>query len=61
MNPFNGRESYAAHLAVLTKRGADIESIAEAYAAETGHRPVVFSGSSPGAGAFGHLRVRRNR
>jgi galactokinase len=47
-------------VAVLTNRGADIESIAAAYASETGHRPVVFSGSSLGAGAFGHLRVRLN-
>ena len=28
------------------------------FAEETGHSPAVFTGSSPGAAAFGHLRVR---
>ena len=38
---------------------ANVMKIAERYAAETGHAPQVFSGSSPGAAAFGHLRVKR--
>jgi hypothetical protein len=32
--------------------------IAERYADETGRTPQVFSGSSPGAAAFGHLRLK---
>ena len=31
------------------------------FAEETGHSPAVFTGSSPGAAAFGHLRVRLAR
>lgn len=39
--------------------GADaVRDLVAEYARETGHAPRVFSGSSPGAGAFGHLRVR---
>jgi galactokinase len=45
-------------VAVLGRRGADIRQVAQAYADETGLPPRVFSGSSPGAAAFGHLRVR---
>jgi galactokinase len=49
-------------VAVLGRRGAAAEaairSIAEQYARETGRRPYVFAGSSPGAAAFGHLRLR---
>jgi hypothetical protein len=43
----------------LGRRGADITMIADAYAARTGHRHrrQVFSASSPGAAAFGHLRL----
>ncbi len=44
-------------VAVLGRRGAYIGAIAEAFAARTPHRPRVFSGSSPGAMAFGHLRL----
>ena len=44
-------------VAVLGRPGADVSLIADAYAARTGHRPQVFSGSSPGAAAFGHLRL----
>jgi L-arabinokinase len=44
-------------VAVLGRRGADIGSIADAFAARTSVRPHVFSGSSPGALAFGHLRL----
>ena len=43
-------------VAVLGRRGADIGHIADAYAAETGLPPRVFSGSSPGAAGF-HLRL----
>jgi galactokinase len=47
-------------VAVLGRRGADaaVESIAEQYAHETGHRPYIFAGSSLGAAAFGVLRLR---
>jgi len=46
-------------VAVLGRRDAQsaVMEIAAAYADETGHAPHVFSGSSPGAAAFGHLRV----
>ena len=35
-----------------------IERVAANYARETGHRPYIFHGSSPGAREFGHLRLR---
>ncbi len=35
-----------------------LAEICERYAQETGHAPQVFSGSSPGAGEFGLLRLR---
>ncbi|MEN3334608.1 MAG: galactokinase [Blastocatellia bacterium] len=38
---------------------ATVMEIAERYAGETGRAPQVFSGSSPGAAAFGHLRLGR--
>jgi galactokinase len=44
-------------VAVLGRRGADVAAIAEAFTAKTGHRPQVFRGSSPGALAFGYLRL----
>ncbi len=44
-------------VAVLGKRGADVGPIVAAYASRTGHRPHVFSGSSPGAAAFGRIRM----
>jgi galactokinase len=44
-------------VAILGRRGSDIGRIAQAYAAQTGHRPQVFSGSSPGAASFGHRRL----
>lgn len=44
-------------VAVLGRRGADIRRIAQAYEARTGHRPRVFSGSSPGSAAFGTIRL----
>ena len=37
---------------------AAIERISKAYANETGHQPYIFSGSSSGSAAFGHLRLR---
>jgi L-arabinokinase len=52
-------------VAVLGRRPAAAESIkviTKEYARRTGHEPVVISGSSPGAGVFGHLElVRENR
>ena len=39
---------------------ASVMNIAERYAAETGRAPQVFSGSSPGAAAFGHLSLKRD-
>jgi L-arabinokinase len=44
-------------VAVLGRRGADIRRIADAYAEETGLPARIFSGSSPGAAAFGHIRL----
>jgi galactokinase len=38
---------------------ATVMQIAERYASETGRAPQVFSGSSPGAAAFGHLRLKQ--
>ncbi|HJT26396.1 MAG TPA: galactokinase family protein [Pyrinomonadaceae bacterium] len=35
---------------------AAVERVVDSYAKETGHQPYVFSGSSPGALAFGCLR-----
>jgi len=48
-------------VAVLGRRGAGeaVAEVARRYAAEAGHEPYVFGGSSPGAAAFGHLRLRR--
>ena len=42
-------------VAVLGRRGADIDEIARACEVETGNRPRVFSGSSAGAAAFGTI------
>lgn len=46
-------------VAVLGRRDAApaVQAIADRYAAETGHRPVIFSGSSDGAEAFGTLTL----
>jgi galactokinase len=44
-------------VAVLGRRDADIGAIAEACARRAGRLPRVFSGSSPGASAFGALRL----
>jgi len=47
-------------VAVLTHREAAdaVARIAGKYAQETGYRPHIFSGSSPGSAAFGHLKLR---
>lgn len=37
----------------------EILKIKEQYKESTGHLPFIFEGSSPGAGKFGYLRVRR--
>jgi L-arabinokinase len=46
-------------VAVLGRKDAQsaVMEIAAAYAHETGRAPHLFSGSSPGAAAFGHLKV----
>jgi galactokinase len=46
-------------VAVLGNRGAEkiVNEVCEKYASQTGHRPIVISGSSPGAGVFGHLKL----
>jgi L-arabinokinase len=48
-------------VAVLGRRGADeaIERIAGEYARRMNYRPRIFSGSSPGAAAFGHLKLKK--
>ena len=48
-------------VAVLGREGAEksIEAITKEYARRTGHEPLVISGSSPGAGVFGHLKLAR--
>lgn len=47
-------------VAVLGKKGADseIKKIAADYEKQTGYQPYIFSGSSIGAAAFGHLKLR---
>jgi L-arabinokinase len=46
-------------VAVLGRRGADaeIQSVAQKYEKITGHRPMIFSGSSPGAAQFGFVQL----
>jgi galactokinase len=46
-------------VAVLGNRDAEkmVDELCEKYASHTGHRPIVISGSSPGAGIFGHLKL----
>lgn len=46
-------------VAILGARNAEsaVLSIAAEYANITGHSPYVFQGSSPGAAAFGHMRL----
>jgi galactokinase len=40
-----------------SQAAASIARVAEQYAAETGHQPYIFSGSSPGSYAFGYLKI----
>jgi len=48
-------------VAVLGRResGDAVTSIAESFSKLTGQRPIIFSGSSAGAAAFGCLRLKR--
>lgn len=48
-------------VAVLGHReaGKSVAAVAERYAQRTGFQPVVISGSSPGAGVFGHVKLER--
>ena len=49
-------------VAILGDRNAQkvVRKVADDYARRTGHLPYVFSSSSPGSAAFGHLVVQRN-
>ena len=42
------------------KAGMAVRDVAASYASVTGHQPYIFSGSSPGSAAFGHLLLRQN-
>ena len=48
---------------ILGRRDAAgaVAEVAEQFAALTGHKPHIFSGSSPGSASFGHLRLRRQK
>jgi L-arabinokinase len=50
-------------VAVLGHRdaGAAVVSVAEKYAQETGRRPYIFAGSSPGSGEFGYLKLSADK
>jgi L-arabinokinase len=50
-------------VAILGRANAEaaVQAIAAEYAQTSGHQPVVFRGSSPGAAAFGAQRVRAAR
>jgi L-arabinokinase len=48
-------------VAVLGRKDADIAAAVEAVARLTGRRPPLFAGSSPGAAAFGSLRLGPDR
>jgi len=47
-------------VAILARSGSRtaIENIAKEYALQTGRKPYVFHGSSPGCATLGHLRLR---
>jgi galactokinase len=47
-------------VAVLGRKGAraSVEAVAKEYERRTGHEPLIISGSSPGASAFGHMLIR---
>ena len=46
-------------VAVLGRKGARpvVEAVAREYERRTGHAPLIISGSSPGAAAFGHIKL----
>lgn len=46
-------------VAVLGRKGARhaVEALAKEYERRTGHAPLIISGSSPGAAAFGHMLI----
>ena len=48
-------------VAVLGRRNSDsaVEKLADRYARETGYRPHVFAGSSPGSAEFGYLELEK--
>src|ERR1051325_10301285 len=50
-------------VAVLGQRdaGEAVASVAEKYAQETGHRPHIFAGSSPGSAEFGYLKLNNDK
>ncbi|PKA65818.1 L-arabinokinase [Apostasia shenzhenica] len=39
----------------------EIIEVQQSYKAATGHLPFIFEGSSPGAGKFGYLKIRRKQ
>jgi L-arabinokinase len=49
-------------VAVLGRNGSTpaILRVVERFSEQTGHQPFVFSGSSPGAGVFDHLKLEPN-
>ena len=44
----------------LREAGGAVEAVAKEYARRTQREPLVISGSSPGAAAFGHLKLSRD-
>ena len=42
---------------ISAELNAAVKDVAGRYADKTGHKPYIFRGSSPGAAAFGHLRM----
>ena len=44
----------------LSDAGDSIKWVADRYAEVTGYQPYIFSGSSPGSHAFGHLKYKGN-
>ena len=48
-------------VAILGRRdaAAAVAQVARSFADKTGHQPYIFSGSSPGSGAFGHMILRQ--
>jgi len=50
-------------VAILGRRGSGeaVQTVANEYERQTGHRPHVFCDSSPGAAAFGHIELAPRR